>query len=562
MSFAILRTAKLKSFGEIGGSLSHNYRTRFTANADQSRSHQNEHDVSESADAMQMIKNRLPEKLRKNGVLCIEHLITASPDWIGWNDKNAEAEFFEQSRKWLADRYGSENVITTSIHRDETTPHLVAYVVPRDESGRLNARRWLGGRKLMSEMQTDFANQVRHLGLERGLEGSKAEHTTIKDFYAEVQKPALAAKKLKVLEIEQRLEVPEVGFWGYVGATKKEYASHAQLAAYYFAQQQADAYAADVGAQFSQMQITFEKKLTAERLKAEKSEKAYKRAVHELEALKKKYEVFEELYQLWPSDFEEVERIATEDVAERKRIKAENEKIKQIKKQEKERERARELERKIEAQKQKEADFKKKLVVKKEQRLDAQHDAFLERLKRCQSEPERQTVMHLFSEKKAAFTADPLKIMDEVKRSDFGELNPVYKGCISLFRVKNEQDFGFFLDHLTKSFEELAPSYVGAGAAQGPITRKVCAATSNWLYVLLDRYGSKYEKKAEALREHLHACEEKAEKSIFDHVLYDYQTKERIAKNKAEMAAIAIAPSPALEKSRDKDDLEGPSFLI
>ena len=557
MSYAILRTEKLKTMGNIAASLSHTYRTRPTHNADPNRTVNNEHDLKTAGQVMDGIKNRLPEKTRSNAVLCIEYLITMSPDWSGLGTEK-EADFFKRSVEWLKQRHGAENVISTSIHRDETTPHLVAYVVPIDLKGKLNAREFLGGRAKLSKMQTDFHDQVKDLGLERGLEGSKARHTTIKDFYSEIQKPALAAKKPRVLEIEQRLEVPEVGFWGYVGATKKEYASHAQLAAYYFAQQQADAYAADVGAQFSQMQITFEKKLIAERLKAEKSEKAYKRAVHELQALKKKYAVFEELYQLWPSDFEEVERIATEDVAERKRIKAENEKIKQIKKQEKEREHARELERKIEAQKQKEADFKKNLVVKKEQWLDAQYDAALERFKRCQSEPERQTVMHLFSEKKAAFTADPLKIMDEVKRSDFGELNPLYKGCISLFRVKNEEDFGFFLDHLTKAFGELAPSYCGAGAAQGPITRKVCAATSNWLYVLLDRYGSKYEKKAEALREHLHACEEKAEKSIFDHVLFDYQTKERIAKNKAEMAT--LSPSPALEKSRDKDDLEGLSF--
>lgn len=559
MAFAILRTAKLKSFGEIGGSLSHTYRTRPTHNADPTRKKNNSHDLPDSALVMDAIKKRMPEKVRKNAVLCVEYLITGSPEWDGWGT-DKEAIYFDRAVAFLKKRHGAENVISTSIHRDETTPHLVAYVVPIDERGKLNAREFLGGRAKLSKMQTDFHDQVKDLGLERGLEGSKARHTTIKDFYSEIQKPALAAKKPRVLEIEQRLEVPEVGFWGYVGATKKEYASHAQLAAYYFAQQQADAYAADVGAQFSQMQITFEKKLIAERLKAEKSEKAYKRAVHELEALKKKYAVFEELHQLWPSDFEEVERIATEDVAERKRAKAENEKIKEMQRQEKERERARELERKIEAQKQKEADFKKKLVVKREQRLDAQHDAFLERLKRCQSEPERQTVMHLFSEKKAAFTADPLKIMDEVKRSDFGELNLFYKGCISLFRVKNAGDFDFFLDHLTKAFDELAPSYGGAGAAQGPTTRKVCAATSTWLDTLLDRYGSKYEEKAEALREHLHACEEKAEARIFDHVLFDYQTKERIAKNKAEMAV--IAPSPALEKSRDKDDLDGPSFLI
>lgn len=210
MSFAILRTAKLKSFGELGGSLSHNYRTRFTPNADNQRTALNEHDAQTADAAMTSIKNRLPEKLRKNGVLCIEHLITASPEWIGWNDKNAEAEFFTQSRKWLIDRYGSENVITTSIHRDETTPHLIAYVVPMDDTGRLNARKWLGGRKLMSEMQTDFANQVKHLGLERGLEGSRARHTTIKQYYAEIQKPVPTVKDLKVLKIEKKVEMPKI----------------------------------------------------------------------------------------------------------------------------------------------------------------------------------------------------------------------------------------------------------------------------------------------------------------------------------------------------------------
>ena len=34
MSFAILRIQKLKSFADVGGSLSHNYRNRETLNAD------------------------------------------------------------------------------------------------------------------------------------------------------------------------------------------------------------------------------------------------------------------------------------------------------------------------------------------------------------------------------------------------------------------------------------------------------------------------------------------------------------------------------------------------
>ncbi len=205
MAFAILRTEKLKTMGEIGGSLAHTFRTRETANADPLRKRQNEHSLDSPDAVKDAINARLPEKLRKNGVLCVEHLITASPDWNGWGT-DQEKQFFDQSKKWLEDKYGKQNVVATSIHRDETTPHLVAYVVPLDpNTGRLNARKWLGGRAVLSQMQTDFANHVKNLGLERGIEGSKAEHTTIKDYYAKVNQPTPKVKgvdrpKAKVFE--------------------------------------------------------------------------------------------------------------------------------------------------------------------------------------------------------------------------------------------------------------------------------------------------------------------------------------------------------------------------
>ena len=185
MSFAILRTAKLKSFGQIGGSLSHNYRDRPTPNANSQLTQNNENSLSSAQLVMSAIKDKLPEKRRKDAVLCVEYLITASPDWVGWN-KSDEQKYFDDAKKWLEDRHGKENVIATTIHRDESTPHLVAYVVPLVD-GRLNAKHFLGGREKLSKMQTDFADNVgRSVGLVRGLEGSKAEHQTIKQYYANV----------------------------------------------------------------------------------------------------------------------------------------------------------------------------------------------------------------------------------------------------------------------------------------------------------------------------------------------------------------------------------------
>lgn len=185
MSFAILRTAKLKSFGEIGGSLSHNYRDRPTPNANPQQTPNNEHSLQNAESVMTAIKDKLPEKRRKDAVLCIEYLITASPDWTGW-DESDEQKYFGDAKKWLEDRHGKENVIATTIHRDESTPHLVAYVVPLVD-GKLNAKKFLGGREKLSKMQTDFADNVgKSVGLVRGLEGSKAEHQTIKQYYANV----------------------------------------------------------------------------------------------------------------------------------------------------------------------------------------------------------------------------------------------------------------------------------------------------------------------------------------------------------------------------------------
>ena len=171
--------------GEIGGSLSHNYRDRPTLNANPQQTPNNEHSLKNAELVMSAIKDKLPEKRRKDAVLCVEYLITASPDWVGWN-KSDEQKYFNDAKKWLEDKHGKDNVIATTIHRDESTPHMIAYVVPLVD-GKLNAKKFLGGRQKLSDMQTDFAKSVGEpLGLVRGLEGSKAEHQTIKQYYSNI----------------------------------------------------------------------------------------------------------------------------------------------------------------------------------------------------------------------------------------------------------------------------------------------------------------------------------------------------------------------------------------
>ncbi|EBH4029513.1 plasmid recombination enzyme, partial [Salmonella enterica] len=85
-------------------------------------------------------------------------------------------------------KYGAENIVTASIHRDETSPHLSAFVVPMTADGRLSAKEFIGNRSKMTADQTSFAKAVQHLGLERGIERSKATHTSIKQHYAAIER--------------------------------------------------------------------------------------------------------------------------------------------------------------------------------------------------------------------------------------------------------------------------------------------------------------------------------------------------------------------------------------
>lgn len=187
--------------------MAHAFREQETPNADASRTPDNTHiGAGDVQEALARFNARLPDKVRKNGVLAIEYLITASPEDMRGKTRQEQDDYFRDALKWVETKHGQANVVYAGIHRDETTPHMYAYVVPIDSKGKLNCRAFLGGAQALSQMQTEFAQEVgqRH-GLQRGLEGSKARHTSIQQYYARVQEatprtPAIDLPEAKLLE--------------------------------------------------------------------------------------------------------------------------------------------------------------------------------------------------------------------------------------------------------------------------------------------------------------------------------------------------------------------------
>ena len=189
MAYAIMRAKKLANMGSVAASMQHCYRERETHNADQERTPDNQHLVAKSTDeAMGKLRVLLPEKRRKDAVLAVEYVMTASPEWFAQATPEQEKAFFQRSLQWLADKYGADRIVTASIHRDEATPHLSAFVVPLTQDKRLSAKEFIGSRDKLRADQTTYAACVVDLGLERGIEGSKATHQTIQQHYAAVER--------------------------------------------------------------------------------------------------------------------------------------------------------------------------------------------------------------------------------------------------------------------------------------------------------------------------------------------------------------------------------------
>jgi hypothetical protein len=207
MSFVVLRIEKLKTAGNIGGLNKHLTRTMEVPNADPELIGYNSRPIG-TEDLNSDIQNRIDAcgiHPRKNAVLAVEHLMTSGKEAFNYHkaeDGSLKGNvplwkaFEENSMRWLTDRYGKENVVNFTVHKDEQTPHIHAIIVPII-NGKLNCRALLGGRDKLRAMQTGFAKVMEPLSLERGIEGSRAEHTTIKEYYSTLNQAKAAAEKLE-----------------------------------------------------------------------------------------------------------------------------------------------------------------------------------------------------------------------------------------------------------------------------------------------------------------------------------------------------------------------------
>ena len=215
MPFAVLRIQKLKTWGAIGGSGKHNSRERDTPNADEQRTGQNRVLIGTfEKSSIDAIKEAIgTQRIRSNAVLGVEMLLSASPAYFrpstpekaGTYDPDRLQAWAQATTTWLQEKYGSR-IVSATLHLDEATPHIHSLLVPLDDRGKLNCRALFGGSKhTLSVLQTDYAQAVAPIGIERGIENSRAEHQKVSQYYTLTQ-----AKAPQELPLPRTFDSPEM----------------------------------------------------------------------------------------------------------------------------------------------------------------------------------------------------------------------------------------------------------------------------------------------------------------------------------------------------------------
>ncbi len=165
---------------------------------DSSRNKDNYHIIYPFKSYIEIINRRLAQlelkrKIRSDAILMNSFVVTSDGEFFKGLRPWEQRDFFRNCVQFFEDKYGTNNMISTVVHMDETTPHLHLNFIPIND-GRLSSKS-LFDRQKLAQLQTELWEQVgKKYGLQRGKSGSAATHVSAAEH---------RAKKI-VEEAEQR----------------------------------------------------------------------------------------------------------------------------------------------------------------------------------------------------------------------------------------------------------------------------------------------------------------------------------------------------------------------
>lgn len=209
MSFVILRHAKIKNAAKHAA-IGHNHRLGDESqkvNIDVSLGGLNRSLMG--AGALKRLNDLLPEKMRKDAVVAIETVVSASPEFFdSIEEDRAKLAQNPKFKKWVLDtqvwmkKEWGDNVVDAVLHMDESTPHIHFLTVPLVNE-RLCAKEFLAI-GVMQRHQSEYAAAMAPHGLQRGIPvtETKRKHIGLKESSGSGGQGAKLAAELATVKAE------------------------------------------------------------------------------------------------------------------------------------------------------------------------------------------------------------------------------------------------------------------------------------------------------------------------------------------------------------------------
>lgn len=139
---------------------------------DRDRTHLNYDLVQSELNLYQRAKERVDQlksekkRVQKNSVITYSNIITI-PESVAKEMSNDQMhDYFKTCHDYFVDRFGKENVLSSKIHLDESTPHMHLHFMPIDkETGRLQARTTMN-KAALNEIHDEIPERLRAKGFD------------------------------------------------------------------------------------------------------------------------------------------------------------------------------------------------------------------------------------------------------------------------------------------------------------------------------------------------------------------------------------------------------------
>ena len=166
-------------------------------------------------------------KITPNQVRAIRIVLSGThEDMIRVQNEGRLNEWCDDNLQWLHRTFGKENTVSAVLHMDEHTPHIHATVVPIVTGERRKARKKqaegkrtyrkkantvrlcaddLMSRERLVAYHDSYAKAMAKYGLQRGIRGSEARHTTTAQYYRDLKRQTGEFEaNVQQLQTEQR----------------------------------------------------------------------------------------------------------------------------------------------------------------------------------------------------------------------------------------------------------------------------------------------------------------------------------------------------------------------